>query len=272
MRRLSLFVLLASAAVPALAAPGDDNTNGRHRGDSNQSEQSDSRSQRARETQQSTNGSEQRSLRTERLDRSQANPQSGQSELGQARTRYRQQVERQQAETQTQTENGQRTREWRQHNDTTTNTNTTTRSNWQDRQRQVRTVPDTNVARGPSRTEQQAFQNRRRTDYRNGNYTRWTNNWHNDRRYDWNSYRNHHRSAFRIGIYYDPFGWNYRPYQIGWRLWPSYYSSRYWIDDPWQYRLPYAPPGYRWVRYWDDAVLVDTWTGQVVDVIYNFFW
>ena len=30
--------------------------------------------------------------------------------------------------------------------------------------------------------------------------------------------------------------------------------------------------GHRWVRYWDDALLVDTWTGQVVDVIHSFFW
>jgi len=27
-----------------------------------------------------------------------------------------------------------------------------------------------------------------------------------------------------------------------------------------------------WVRYWDDAVLVDTFTGEVIDVIHNFFW
>jgi len=55
-------------------------------------------------------------------------------------------------------------------------------------------------------------------------------------------------------------------------MWPSYYSSRYWLNDPWMYRLPHAPAGYRWVRYWDDAILVDTWSGQVVDVIRNFFW
>jgi hypothetical protein len=101
---------------------------------------------------------------------------------------------------------------------------------------------------------------------------RWSGNWRNDRRYDWRDYRNRHRSTFRIGVYFDPFGWNYRRYNVGWRLWPSYYSSRYWINDPYMYRLPYAPPGYRWIRYYDDAVLVDTWTGQVEDVIYNFFW
>lgn len=100
----------------------------------------------------------------------------------------------------------------------------------------------------------------------------WSSNWRHNDRYDWRRWRDRHRSWFRVGIYYDPFGWNYRPYQVGWRLWPSYYSSRYRIHDPWQYRLPYAPAGYVWVRYWDDALLVDTWSGEVVDVIHNFFW
>jgi len=100
----------------------------------------------------------------------------------------------------------------------------------------------------------------------------WRNHWRSDHRYDWRNHRRHHRSLFRFGFYYDPFGWDYRRYSIGSRLWPSYYRSSYWLSDPWQYRLPYAPPGYRWIRYYDDALLVDMWDGQVVDVIYNFFW
>jgi hypothetical protein len=100
----------------------------------------------------------------------------------------------------------------------------------------------------------------------------WNTHWRNDHRYDWRNYRNRHRSLFRLGFYYDPFGWGYQRYDIGWRLWPSYYSSNFWINDPWYYRLPYAPPGTRWVRYYDDAVLVDMWSGEVVDVIYDFFW
>jgi Ni/Co efflux regulator RcnB len=55
-------------------------------------------------------------------------------------------------------------------------------------------------------------------------------------------------------------------------MWPSYFGSRYWISDPWRYRLPPAYGPYRWVRYHNDALLIDTWTGQVVDVIYHFFW
>lgn len=110
------------------------------------------------------------------------------------------------------------------------------------------------------------------TRVRSSRAPQWSTNWRNDRRYDWRDYRNHNRARFHVSFYSDPFGWGYSPFSIGSRLWPSYYGSRYWISDPWQYRLPYAPPGTRWVRYWDDAVLVDTWNGQVVDVIRNFFW
>ena len=104
------------------------------------------------------------------------------------------------------------------------------------------------------------------------NQQHWNTSWRHDGRYDWRNYRHHHRSLFHLGFYYDPFGWGYQPFSIGWRLWPSYYSSRYWINDPWMYRLPYAPPGYVWVRYWNDAILVDTWSGTVADVIPGFFW
>ena len=112
----------------------------------------------------------------------------------------------------------------------------------------------------------------RRIERRRTPEVRWSGNWRNDNRYDWRRWRERNRVQFHLGSYYDPFGWGYQPYSIGWRLWPSYYSNRYWINDPWAYRLPYAPPGYRWVRYWDDALLVDTWSGEVVDVIRNFFW
>src|SRR4051812_4538844 len=72
----------------------------------------------------------------------------------------------------------------------------------------------------------------------------WSTSWRHNHKYDWHNWRKHHHSWFHLGFYYDPFGWGYSPYEIGWRLWPSYYSSRYWINDPWRYRLPYAPPGY----------------------------
>jgi hypothetical protein len=101
---------------------------------------------------------------------------------------------------------------------------------------------------------------------------RWSGDWRRDHRYDWRNYRERHRSLFRFGRYYDPYGWGYRRFSIGFNLWPSYYGSNFWLNDPWQYRLPPAYGPYRWVRYYDDALLVNIYTGQVVDVINNFFW
>jgi Ni/Co efflux regulator RcnB len=100
----------------------------------------------------------------------------------------------------------------------------------------------------------------------------WNRSWRNNRQYDWHNWRQRNRSVFHMRPYRDPFGWGYRLFSIGWRLWPQYYGSSYWITDPSMYRLPPAPPGTRWIRYYNDALLVDMWTGEVIDVIPNFFW
>jgi hypothetical protein len=142
-------------------------------------------------------------------------------------------------------------------------------------QRQAERIERNNVRRPVpvvSRVPREGTQPPPRFEGRPSVKPNWTTNWRNNSRYDWHNYRNRHRSLFHLGFYIDPFGWGYQPYSIGWRLWPSYYSSNYWLQDPWMYRLPYAPPGYRWIRYYDDALLVDTWNGEVVDVLYNFFW
>lgn len=111
-----------------------------------------------------------------------------------------------------------------------------------------------------------------RNGERTDTHRRWSRDWRHNHRYDWYSYRSRYSSLFRLGNYYDPYGWNYRRFPIGYSLWPSYYGSSYWLNDPWQYRLPPAYGPYRWVRYYDDALLVNIYTGQVVDVVYNFFW
>ena len=41
---------------------------------------------------------------------------------------------------------------------------------------------------------------------------------------------------------------------------------------PYDYRLPEAYGPYRWVRYYNDALLVDIYTGEVVDTVYDIFW
>jgi len=113
-----------------------------------------------------------------------------------------------------------------------------------------------------------------RRDWRNDRRAdrRWDRSWRNDTRYDWSNYRSRYRDHYRLGRYYDPFGSGYRRFSIGIQIGQPFYSQRYWISDPWQYRLPQAGPGYQWVRYYNDVLLIDTWSGEVVDVIYDFFW
>ncbi len=115
-----------------------------------------------------------------------------------------------------------------------------------------------------------------RRDYRQAqrDYRRWDrNDWRRDRRYNWNNYRSSNRNVFRLGRYYSPYrNYNYRRLSIGIHLDSPFYSNRYWINDPWQYRLPEVYGPYRWVRYYDDVLLVDMYTGEVVDTIYDFFW
>ena len=116
-----------------------------------------------------------------------------------------------------------------------------------------------------------------RRDWRNNDRRDWSRTWNrgwrNDNRYDWQRYRYSNRDIFRPGRYYAPYrGYNYSRFSIGLTLGSAFYSDRYWINDPWQYRLPPAYAGTRWVRYYDDVLLVDMYTGEVVDVIYDFFW
>ncbi len=287
MRKLILSILLASAVTaPAFADPNDNNDrNGRGaraERSERQSDRGDRQAQRAERQaeRQQVNAERQQQVATERAnftgrqgsDFQQRNA-DVQAQQFEARARARANmadVERIRAERDPRQGDGQRF----------------DNNNWRDR-RQVqgggfvqpdRQVPnvfrrDRNRTPVISDVPRQGTQPRLRNDGRRwtDNHN-WNRNWRNDNRYDWRRYRDRNRSRFHFGFYNDPFGWGYQPFSIGWRLWPNYYSSNYWINDPWQYRLPYAPPGTQWVRYYNDALLVDMYSGQVVDVIYSFFW
>lgn len=103
---------------------------------------------------------------------------------------------------------------------------------------------------------------------------RWDRDWRRDNRYDWMRHRDRYRHVYRLPSYRTPYGWNhgYRSFSVGIYLNSLLFADRYWIDDPWSYRLPPAYGPLRWIRYYDDALLVDIRDGYVVDVIYNFFW
>jgi len=114
-----------------------------------------------------------------------------------------------------------------------------------------------------------------RRDYRDADrrYS-WDRDWRRNQTYDWQRYRQANRHVYHAPRYYAPRGWDYgyRRFSIGISLWSGLYADRYWIGDPGYYRLPPAYGPLRWVRYYDDALLVDIRTGYVVDVIHDFFW
>lgn len=89
-------------------------------------------------------------------------------------------------------------------------------------------------------------------------------------RNDWRGYRNSNRSLYARGNWRAPF--RYQSFRPGIVIRPAYYSSRYYIADPWRYRLPPARGQLRWVRHYDDALLVNVRNGRVVDVIRGFYW
>jgi Ni/Co efflux regulator RcnB len=88
-------------------------------------------------------------------------------------------------------------------------------------------------------------------------------------REDWRDYR---RSNPRI--YYRA-GWRapfrYNRFAVGARIAPAYWGPRYVIGDPYRYRLPRPYAGSRWVRHYDDVLLINVRTGRVRQVIRGFY-
>ena len=101
----------------------------------------------------------------------------------------------------------------------------------------------------------------------------WNHAWRQDNRYDWRDYREANRDEFHAGRYYAPYrDYSYDRLGVGFYLQPLFFGQDYWIADPWDYHLPPAYGPYQWVRYYNDVLLVNVDTGQVADVIYDFFW
>ncbi|MBX9881811.1 MAG: RcnB family protein [Sphingomonas sp.] len=108
----------------------------------------------------------------------------------------------------------------------------------------------------------------------NNGYRDWNRDWRRDNRYDWRGWRSDNRFIFRQPPYRAPYGWGYgyRRFSVGITLQPFFFDQQYWIGDPYYYHLPPAYYPYQWVRYYNDALLVDVDTGEVIDVIYDIFW
>ncbi|HSC18097.1 MAG TPA: RcnB family protein [Rhizomicrobium sp.] len=69
-----------------------------------------------------------------------------------------------------------------------------------------------------------------------------------------------------------PRGFVFRHFRLGERVPTVLLASEYFLLSPWLYGLEAAPYGYVWIREGSDAVLVDRYTGAVVQVAYDVFY
>ncbi|MEO8114110.1 MAG: RcnB family protein [Phenylobacterium sp.] len=77
---------------------------------------------------------------------------------------------------------------------------------------------------------------------------------------------------FHGSHYRPPAGFGFRAWAYGEILPRAWYASQYRIIDWWAYGLPMPPLGYEWVRSGSDALLVDEWSGRVMQVVRYLFW
>jgi Ni/Co efflux regulator RcnB len=77
--------------------------------------------------------------------------------------------------------------------------------------------------------------------------------------------------SYKIGVYRRPSGWSAHRWAYGQTLPRAYWASQYILADYWLFALEVPPTGYEWVRDDTDALLVDTSTGQILQVEYGAF-
>lgn len=69
-----------------------------------------------------------------------------------------------------------------------------------------------------------------------------------------------------------PNGWAYRRWAVGAILPPLFLAPAYYYADWATLGLDPPPPGFQWVRYGPDLLLVNVTTGAVTDTVYSVFY
>jgi Ni/Co efflux regulator RcnB len=77
--------------------------------------------------------------------------------------------------------------------------------------------------------------------------------------------------SYKIGPYHAPAGWVARQWTYGQILPRAYWTANYFLSDYWLFGLEVPPAGYEWVRDGNDAILVSTATGEILQVEYGVF-
>ena len=90
---------------------------------------------------------------------------------------------------------------------------------------------------------------------------------------DRQTYNHNYQAArsYHIGPYHPPSGWTAHHWAYGQILPPAYWTANYILSDYWLFSLEVPPVGCEWVRDGDDALLINTQTGEILQVEYGVF-
>jgi Ni/Co efflux regulator RcnB len=90
---------------------------------------------------------------------------------------------------------------------------------------------------------------------------------------DRSNYQHNFQAArsYRIGPYHRPAGWRAHHWGYGEILPRAYWAPQYLLSDYWLFALEVPPAGYEWVRDGDDALLINTDSGEILQVEYGVF-
>jgi len=122
---------------------------------------------------------------------------------------------------------------------------------------------------------QQQYQQGQRYDwgsYQPGHQPPQWNQYHRNfdpRPYQWNQYADH---SYRGQPYQPPRGWYDRRWAYGQILPAPFWARNYWLGNYWSFGLIDPPYGYVWVRYGNDALMVNIITGQILGSVYWLFY
>jgi Ni/Co efflux regulator RcnB len=134
--------------------------------------------------------------------------------------------------------------------------------------------------RGNQQDNFRGNRNDNRNDNRAGsnNFNRTDNNFGNgSQRRDFSGVHNYHRNVtasqrFHAPSYRRPSGYYSHRWTWGDVLPRIFWAQDYWLNDFSDYDLPPPPYGAVWVRYGSDALLIDRYTGEVIEVEYGIFY
>jgi hypothetical protein len=86
------------------------------------------------------------------------------------------------------------------------------------------------------------------------------------------SYHGHMFNPVHVAPFVYPHGWAYRRWAVGAALPPLFLAPAYYYTGWAAMGLAAPQPGFQWVRYGPDLLLVNVGTGQVVETVYGAFY